>query len=161
MTQYYFTEKGYKKLKEDIERLDRVIKRDISEEIATAREHGDLSENAEYDAAKEKQANHMLKLSQLQERFAKATIVRRQDLPPDVVTLGKRVKIRDADSGDEKEYTILGEGELDLDRGIISYQSPMAAALINHKKGESVEVTLPRGKKTFEILEIDFFEDDE
>jgi transcription elongation factor GreA len=160
MTQYYFTEKGYKKLKEDIERLDKYIRRDISQEIAAAREHGDLSENAEYDAAKEKQAAHMVKLNQLQERYAKATVVRKQDLRPDAVTLGKRVKIKDVDSGDEREYTILGEGELDLDKGIISYQSPMAAALINHKKGETVEVNLPRGKKTFEILEIEFFEDD-
>ncbi|MCK4774899.1 MAG: transcription elongation factor GreA, partial [Candidatus Krumholzibacteria bacterium] len=99
MAQYYFTEKGYEKLKEDIQKLDRFIKRVISKEIATAREHGDLSENAEYDAAKEKQANHMLKLGQLQERYANATIVRREDLPPDVVTLCKRVKIKDVESG--------------------------------------------------------------
>ncbi len=160
MTKYYFTEKGFEKLKEDIEKLDRYIKRDISQEIATAREHGDLSENAEYDAAKDKQASHMIKLGQLQERYGNATIVQKQDLPPDVVTLGKRVKIKDVESGDERQYTILGEGETDFDKGIISYQSPMAAALINHKKGEAVEVTLPRGKKTFEILEIEFFEED-
>lgn len=158
MTKYYFTEKGYKKLKDEIQKLDKFIKRVISKEIATAREHGDLRENAEYAAAKDKQAMHMVKLSQLQERYGNATIVRKEDLPPDVVTLGKRVKIKDVDSGDEREYTILGEGETDIDKGIISYQSPLATALINHKRGEVVDVQLPRGKKKFKILAIEFFE---
>ena len=89
----------------------------------------------------------MLILGQLEERYANATIVRREDLPPDVVTLGKRVKIEDVESGDEREYTILGEGELDLDRGIISYQSPKAAALMNHKKGEDRRSEPPSWKE--------------
>jgi transcription elongation factor GreA len=158
MTEYYFTEKGYQKLKEDIDELEKFIKRNISKEIAAAREHGDLKENAEYHAAKEKQANFMAKLGQLQERFARARIVRKEELPPDIVTLGKRVKIKDVDSGELKEYTILGEGETDIEQGIISYQSPMAKALLSHKKGDEVEVRLPRGLKKFEILSVDFCE---
>jgi transcription elongation factor GreA len=158
MTEYYFTEKGYQKLKDDIDELEKFIKRDIAKEIGAAREHGDLKENAEYHAAKEKQANHMAKLGQLQERFAGARIVRKEELPPDIVTLGKRVKIKDIESGDLKVYTILGEGETDIEKGIISYQSPMAKALLSHKRGDEVEVRLPRGLKRFEILAVDFFE---
>lgn len=159
MNLYYFTEKGYQKLKEEIDKLEKFIKQDIAKEIAAAREHGDLRENAEYDAAKNKQANYMAKLGQLQERFANARIIRKEDLPLDTISLGKRVKIRDVDSGEEDEYTILGEGETDIDNGIISYQSPLAKALINHKKGEVVDAQLPGGIKKYEILEIEFFEE--
>lgn len=158
MSPYYFTEKGYQKLKEEIEKLEKYIKNDIAKEIATAREHGDLRENAEYEAAKDKQANYMAKLGQLQEKFQNARIIRKEDLPKDTVTLGKQVKIRDLNSNEEETYTILGEGETDIDNGIISYQTPIARALINHKTGEEVEVQLPRGMKKYKILEIDFFE---
>ncbi len=159
MNPYYFTEKGYEKLKEEIDKLERFIKHDISKEIGAAREHGDLKENAEYEAAKNKQPNYMAKLGQLQQRFSNARIIRKEDLPPDTISLGKRVKIREVGSGEEDEYTILGEGETDIDKGIISYQSPLAKALINHKKGEVVEAQLPVGIKKYEILEIDFFEE--
>jgi transcription elongation factor GreA len=160
MTQYYFTEKGYQKLKDEIDKLERFIKHDISKEIAAARDHGDLKENAEYHAAKDKQAMYMAKLGQFQERFAKARIVRKEDLAPDIITLGKRVKIKEVNTGDEREYTILGEGETDIDNGIISYQSPLAKALMSHKQGDVVDVQLPREMKKFEILEIEFFEGD-
>lgn len=158
MKQYYFTQPGYEKLKKEIDELEKYIKRDIAKEIATAREHGDLRENAEYDAAKNKQANYMAKLGQLQERFMNARIIRKEDLPPDIVTLGKRVTIRDVESGEKDIYTILGEGETDIDNGIISYQSPLAQALIKNKKGDTVEVRLPRGLKKYEILQVEFFE---
>ncbi|MFQ5638635.1 MAG: transcription elongation factor GreA [bacterium] len=158
MKQYYFTEAGYQKLKTEIDKLEKYIKHDIAKEIGTAREHGDLRENAEYEAAKNKQANYMAKLGQLQERFMNARIIRKEDMPTDTVTLGKRVKIRDVESGEEDNYTILGEGETDIDKGIISYQSPLAKGLINHKAGEIVDVQLPRGMKKYQILEIDFFE---
>ena len=159
MPQYYFTEKGHRKLKDEIEKLEKFIKKDIAAEIAAAREHGDLKENAEYAAAKEKQAMTAAKLQQMQERYKNATIVRREDLPEDTVTLGKRVKIKDKDSGDEREYTILGDGETDIDNGIISYETPIARALINKRQGDVVDVNLPRGLKRFEILDIKFFED--
>ena len=159
MNPYYFTEKGFQKLKEEIDKLERFIKHDIAKEIGTAREHGDLKENAEYVAAKNKQANYMAKLGQLQQRFANARIIRKEDLPPDTISLGKHVKIREVGSSEVDEYTILGEGETDIDKGIISYQSPLAKALINHKKGDVVEAQLSVGIKKYEILEIDFFEE--
>lgn len=159
MKQYYFTEKGYEKLKEEINKLEKFIKKDIAKEIGTAREHGDLKENAEYAAAKDKQSTYMAKLGQLQERFMNAMIIRKADLPEDTVTLGKVVKIRDMNSKNEIIYTILGEGETDIDKGIISYSSPLAKGLINHKKDDEVEITLPVGVKKFKILSVDFFED--
>lgn len=158
MKQYYFTEKGYEKVKKEIDELEKYIKQDIAKEIGTAREHGDLRENAEYEAAKNKQANYMAKLGQLQERFMNARVIRKEDLPEDTVTLGKKVKVRDVNSGEEETYTILGEGETDIDKGIISYQTPIARGLINHEKGDTVEITLPGGIKKYEILEIAFFE---
>jgi transcription elongation factor GreA len=161
MEHYYFTEKGYRKIKEEIDQLEKYIKQDIAKEIGAAREHGDIKENAEYHAAKDKQANYMAKLGQLQERFSRARIVRKEELPPDIITLGKRVKIRDVEADELKEYTILGEGETDINKGIISYQSPLAKALLSHKKGDVVEVNLPRGIKKFEILEVDFFDDED
>ncbi|MCH7548197.1 MAG: transcription elongation factor GreA [Candidatus Krumholzibacteriota bacterium] len=159
MAQYYYTEEGYKKLGEEIARLDKLVKNDIAKEIATAADHGDLKENAEYHAAKEKQAFYATKLRALQERFSGANVVRKEELlPVDAVTFGKKIKIRDVNSGAERECTILGEGETDPDKGIIAYTSPIARALIGHKQGEVVDVELPRGTKTFEILAVEFFE---
>ena len=102
---------------------------------------------------------YMVKLGQLQERFARARIVRKQDSRPDTVALGKRVKIKDRDSGDELEYIILGDGETNVEKRIISYHSPLARALIGHKRGDLVDVRLPRGIKKLEILGIEFYED--
>ncbi|MFQ5652156.1 MAG: transcription elongation factor GreA [bacterium] len=159
MKKYYFTEKGYQKLKREIDELEKYLKQDIAREIAAAREHGDLRENAEYEAAKEKQANYMAKLGQMQERFINAQVIRKQDLPEETITLGKCVKIRDLSSGEDIHYTILGDGETDIDNGIISYQSPLAKALINHRKDDEVEVQLPRGVKKYKVLSVDFFEE--
>ncbi len=159
MKQYYFTEAGYEKLRNEINKLEKYLKNEIAREIGTAREHGDLKENAEYEAAKNKQANYMAKLGQLQERFMNARVIRKQDLPAETITLGKKVKIKDVSTGDVEVYTILGEGETDLDKGIISYQSPVAKALINHRKDDEVEVQLPRGIKRYKVLSVDFFEE--
>ena len=159
MKTYYFTESGYEKLRKEIEELERYLKNDIASEIATAREHGDLRENAEYESAKLKQANYMAKLNALKEKLMHAQIIRKEDLPPDIVTLGKTVKIQDMTSGETLIYTILGDGETDIDNGIISYQSPLAQALMKHAVGDEVDVNLPRGVKRFKILEITYYEE--
>jgi len=159
MKQYYFTEAGYEKLRKEIEETERYLKKDIAREIAAAREHGDLSENAEYESAKNKQANYMAKLGLLQERFQNARIIRKSDLPDGVVTLGKVVTIQDTASKREEKYIILGDGETDIEKDIISYQSPLAKSLMNHKVGEVVEVKLPRGVKKYEIKAIGFYEE--
>ena len=160
MARYYVTEKGYHKLKDEIKKLDKLVKHDISKEIAAAAAHGDLKENAEYAAAKERQVYYANKLRALQARFSGANVVRREELlPEDAVTFGKQVKIKDVNSGAEGVCTILGEGETDREKGIIAYTSPLAKALIGNKQGAVVDVQLPVGVKTFEILEVDFFED--
>jgi transcription elongation factor GreA len=160
MARYYVTEKGYHKLKDEIDRLDKLVKRDIAKEIAAAADHGDLKENAEYLAAKEKQAHYANKLRELQERFTGANVVRKEELlPAEMVTFGKCVKIREVNSGAERVCTILGEGETDREKGIIAYQSPLAKALIGNQQGDVVEVQLPVGVKTFEILEVEFHDD--
>jgi transcription elongation factor GreA len=160
MAQYYFTEKGYLKLKDEVEKLDRLIRNDIAKEIATAASHGDLKENAEYAAAKEKQQQAANRLRQLQEKLSGANVVRKDELlPADTVTFGKRIRIKDVSNGNERECAILGEGESDPGNGIIAYNSPLAKALIGNKQGAKVDVQLPRGVRTYEILEVDFFED--
>ena len=160
MARYYVTEKGYHRLKDEIARLNKLVKHDISKEVAAAAAHGDLKENAEYAAAKEKQVHYANKLRELQERFTGANVVRKEELlPAEAVTFGKRVKIKDVNSGAERVCTILGEGETDPEKGIIAYTSPLAKALIGHEQGEVVDVHLPVGVKTFEILDVEFFED--
>ena len=159
MAQYFFTESGYQKLRDEIDRLERLLKNDIAKEIATAAAHGDLKENGEYHAAKEKQVLTAAKLRQLQERLTGANVVRREELlPAESVTFGKKIKIRDVKSGAQRECTILGDGETDPENGVIAYNSPLASALIGHAKGDVVDVRLPVGVKTFEILEVDFCE---
>lgn len=159
MKVYYFTEKGYTKLRKEIEKVEKYLKNDIAREIAAARELGDLRENAEYESAKMKQSNYASKLASLQDKFAHARVIKKEELPANIVTLGKKVKIQDMATNKKITYSILGDGETDIDRGIISYQSPLARALIKHKVGDEVHLKLPRGDKMFKILEIEFFED--
>ncbi|MCA9731764.1 MAG: transcription elongation factor GreA [Deferribacteres bacterium] len=160
MQVYYFTEKGYEKLRKEIDALEKYLKNEIASEIGKAREHGDLRENAEYEAAKNKQANTMVKLGSLQERFQNARVIRKEDLPADIVTLGKTIDIEKVANGDKVTYSILGDGETDIDKGIISYQSPLAKGLMKHKEGDVVTVQLPRGSEQFKILKIAFYEDE-
>jgi len=159
MAQYHLSEKGYRELGEEIARLEKLVKSDIAKEIATAADHGDLSENAEYAAAKEKQAHYAKKLRELQERFTGANVVRKDELlPEDRVTFGKRIHIKEVNTGAERICSILGEGETDPDKGIIAYNSPLAKALIGNSQGAVVEVQLPAGLRKYEILEVEFCE---
>lgn len=157
----YFTAPGLKKLRKEIKDLERVIKVQIPQELASAAAHGDLRENAEYQAAKEKQTLSMARLKELRERVRSAEVVTPRDFPEDIVTLLKRVKIKDADSGEIEEYSIMCDGDTDLDNGIISYTAPLAAALIGAKKGDVVEAELPGDNRHLEILEFDFIPDDD
>jgi transcription elongation factor GreA len=158
MSSKFFTAEGLAKLRGEIKELERLIKVDIPKDLATAAAHGDLRENAEYQAAKEKQAFSMTRLRELRDRISNPEVVRIQDFPDDIVTLLKRVKIKDLENGDVEEYIILGDGDTDLDKDIISYKSPLAASLIGSKKGEVVEAELPGGTYRFEILDFEFYE---
>jgi transcription elongation factor GreA len=156
----FFTAGGLAKIRKEIKELERVIKVDIPRDLASAAAHGDLRENAEYQAAKEKQAFSMTRLRELRDRVHGAEVVRPSDFPEDIVTLLKRVKIKDVDSGEVEEYIILGDGDTDLELNIISYQSPLANCLIGHKKGEVVAAELPGGTRNLEVLEFSFYEAD-
>ena len=158
MASNLFTTEGLQKLRKEITELERFIKVDIPIDLATAAAHGDLRENAEYQAAKEKQAFSITRLRELRERARGAEGVRKKDFPEDIVTLLKRVKIKDLETGSVEEYIILGDGDTDLDKDIISYQSPLAACLIGHRKGEVVEAEFPGGMQSFEILDFEFYE---
>jgi transcription elongation factor GreA len=159
MASNFFTAQGLRKLRKEIEELERLIKVDIPRDLQAAAAHGDLRENAEYAAAKEKQSFSMTRLRELRERVRNAEVVRQRDFPEDRVTLLKRVRIKDLDADEEEEYIILGDGDTDLDEGIISYKSPLAAALIGHGKGDVVEAEMPGGNHRFEILDFEFYED--
>jgi transcription elongation factor GreA len=160
MSSRLFTKKGLRKLHKEIEELDRYIRIDIANALQTAAAHGDLRENAEYAAAKEKQALSMARLRELRERVRGAEIVRKNDFPDDIVSLLKKVKIRDVDTGDVEEYVILGDGETDTETGddVISYKSPLAAALIGARKGDVVDAELPAGMRKLEIVDFAFYD---
>jgi transcription elongation factor GreA len=158
MSQNFFTAAGLKRIRQEITDLERLIKVDIPRDLATAAAHGDLRENAEYQAAKEKQAFSMTRLRELRERVRGAEVVKPRDFPDDIVTLLKRVKIKDVETGEIEEYTILGSGDTDLDQGIISYESPLAGALIGHKKGDVIDAELPGGVRKLEVLDFSFIE---
>jgi len=151
-----FTEEGLLRLRKEIENLERLIKVDIPRDLQAAAAHGDLRENAEYAAAKEKQALSMSRLRELRDRVRQAEVVSKRDFPDDIVTLLKQVEIKDVDTGETESYTILGDGDTDLDDGVISYTAPIAAALIGHKKGDVVEAELPAGTRRLEILDFRF-----
>lgn len=152
----FFTAEGLRKLRKEMDELERFIKIDVARDLHAAAAHGDLRENGEYAAAKERQALSMARLRDMRERVRNAQVVTQREFPDDTVTLLKRVKIKDVASGQLEEYSILGDDDIDLDNGVISYQSPLAASLIGHKRGEVVEAALPGGKRRLEILEIAF-----
>jgi len=153
-----FTEEGLKRLRGEIAELERFIKIDIAKDLQTAAAHGDLRENAEYQAAKEKQSLSMTRLRELKQRVHNADVVKKRDFPEDIVTLLKWVKIKDVESGSTDEFKILGDGDTDLDDDTISYTAPLAAALIGHKRGEVVDAELPRGVRQFEVLDFGFID---
>ncbi len=144
----YMTKEGYDRKMEEISYLETVKRPEISRAIAEARDKGDLSENAEYDAAKEAQ------IAQLKDLVANARIIDESKLSTDEVQLLNRVKIRNVDTGSEAEYTIVADSEADMKARKIAVSTPIARGLIGHKKGDVVEITIPAGTVRFEIVEI-------
>ena len=148
------TRPGYERLKEELERLKKVDRPAITRAIAEARAHGDLSENAEYHAAREKQAFTEARIKELESKVATAEVL---DPPTsgDRVTFGSTVRLED-EGGKEARYQIVGSDETDPSRGRISIMSPLARTLIGKRVGDSAEAQLPGGKKRFEILDANF-----
>ena len=150
------TPEGHEMLSDELRRLKGVERPAISEAIRRAREHGDISENAEYDAAKDKQGMIEARIRQIEDRLARAEVVDVSGEPPDRVRFGTTVVLEDLDSGDELTYRIVGEDEADISKGLLSVTSPVARALIGKQVEDQVQVVVPKGKRSYEIREIRF-----
>jgi transcription elongation factor GreA len=150
----YYTKDGLEKLKLELQKLKTTDRAAISKAIAEARDKGDLSENAEYDAAKEAQGLHEAKISQMQEVLANARLLDESKLDISKVLALSIVKIKNVKNGATMSYQLVSETEADLKSGKISVSSPIAKGLLGKKVGEKTEITVPAGKMEFEILEI-------
>lgn len=150
----YFTKEGLEKLKKELEHLESVQRPEISKQIAEARDKGDLSENAEYDAAKNAQGMLELQIAKLQEEIRNARIIDESKIDTSKVLILSTVKIKNLKNNKAMSYTLVPENEADLKSGKISVTSPIAKGLLGKKVGDQVEIDIPAGKVTFEIVEI-------
>jgi transcription elongation factor GreA len=148
------TKEGYEKLKQELDRIIKVERSKNIKDIEEARAHGDLSENAEYHAAKERQGHLDAKKRELEHKLANAQIIDVSNLSNEKVVFGATVVIADTDSGETKKYTLVGQEEADLKKGKISVQSPVGRALIGHKVGDVVTIKTPAKTVEYEIQEI-------
>ncbi len=153
------TPAGLVRLKQELKRLKGVERQRIVKEIAEARAHGDLSENAEYHAAKEKQSHVEGRITQVEHWIATADVIDVSRLSGDRVVFGATVRLTDSQSGDEVLYRIVGELEADLKQGKISVTSPIARALIGKVEGDVVRVRAPGGEREYEIESVEFIEE--
>ena len=150
----YYTAEGLKKLKDELDYLKGVMRPKASQDIADARDKGDLSENAEYDAAKEAQGLLEMRISKLEEVYANARLIDESQLDISKVLVHSNVKIKNQGNGMEMKYTLVAESEADLKTGKISVTSPIGEGLLGKKVGEVAEITVPNGVLKFEIIEI-------
>ena len=150
----YYTKEGLQKLKEEVQFLKTEGRAQIAKAIAEARDKGDLSENAEYDAAKDAQGHHEAKISKLEEALSNARLLDESKLDSTKVLALSIVKIKNIKNGTTMSYQLVSESEADLKSGKISVSSPIAKGLLGKKVGEQTEITVPAGKIEFEILEI-------
>ena len=147
---------GHKRLEEELHRLKAEERPRIIAAISEARAHGDLSENAEYHAAKEQQGLNEARVAELEDKIGRAEVIDTSKLSGDTIKFGATVSLEDEDTGDKVKYTIVGDLEGDLRNGKISISSPIARALIGKTKGETVEVTTPKGSRSFEVLKVEW-----
>ncbi|MFY8097065.1 transcription elongation factor GreA [Flavobacterium sp.] len=150
----YYTAEGLKKLKDELDHLKAIERPKASQAIAEARDKGDLSENAEYDAAKEAQGLLEMKIAKMEELVANARIIDESTLDVSKALVLSTVKIKNQANGMELKYTLVAESEADLKTGKISVTSPIGKGLLGKKVGEIAEISVPNGKLNFEILEI-------
>ena len=148
------TGRGYSRLEDELRRLKTVDRPEIIRALAAAREMGDLSENAEYHAAKERQAYVEGRIIELGDKLSRAEVIDVERLSGDRVTFGATVRLADEDTDKESVYQIVGTDESDIEAGLLSITSPLARALIGKSVGDSVDVTTPNGSRSFEIVEL-------
>jgi len=150
------TPEGQVRLREEMRRLKEVDLPQVVKDIGTAREHGDLSENAEYHAAKERQGMIVARISFLEQTLSRAEVIDPSKLSGSKIQFGARVKLVNVDSDEEQAFQIVGPEEADIKQGKISVASPLARGLLGHEVGDEVKVVMPAGPRTFEILEISY-----
>ena len=154
MKEVILTREGYEKLTAEIQYLQTEKRREIAERIRIAREFGDIAENAEYDDAKNEQAMLEHRIATLEERLVEARVVAEDEISTDVVSIGSTVRLKDIEGKSTVEYHIVGSAEANPEERKLSNESPVGRAIMGRKKGETVEVTVPRGTMKFKILEI-------
>jgi transcription elongation factor GreA len=150
------TKAGFDRLKEELHYLKTTARPEVVRAIAEAREHGDLSENAEYHAARERQGFIEGRVAELQDKFARSQVIDVTSLSGNTVTFGATVTLADEDTDEEATYQIVGEMEADIKIGRLSITAPLSRALIGKEVGDSVEVATPKGEKGFTIISIGF-----
>ena len=148
------TREGYKKLKEELDHLKKVKRREVTRAIGEARQHGDISENAEYQSAKEEQGMVEAKIRRLETQLAGATFLDDEKLPDGIVCIGAKVELKDLGRDSELTYTLVSPSEADYDEGRISVTSPVAKGILGKKVGDVVEINVPAGIRRYEILGI-------
>lgn len=150
----YYTKEGLEKLKKELEQLKSVERPKISQQIADARDKGDLSENAEYDAAKEAQGLLEMKISKMEDTLANARVLDSSQVDTSKVMVLSTVTIKNTANNAEMKYTLVSESEADLKSGKISVNSPIGKGLMGKKVGETADIQVPSGKMTFEVVNI-------
>ena len=150
----YLSRAGYEKLSKELEHLKTVKRRALSKAIGEARAHGDISENAEYDAAKDAQGLNEKRISELENKLAASQIIDEEQMSSDEVLVGATVQLVDIKSGRELTYTLVAEEEADYSKGMISVSSPVGSGLLNHKVGDTVEIKVPAGVLKYKVLKI-------
>jgi transcription elongation factor GreA len=148
------TRHGYETLQEELRRLKSEDRLRAVEAIKVARAHGDLSENAEYDAAKDRQGHVEARIAQVEDKLARAEVVDTSEVGVDRVRFGTKVVLEDLDSGSEVVYTLVGEEEADVENGYLSVTSPVGRALIGKQPDDEVVVNVPSGRRAYEVREI-------
>jgi transcription elongation factor GreA len=156
MNKIPMTADGYNRLREELKRLKTIDRPAIIRAIAEARTHGDLAENAEYHAARDRQSFIEGRVMELEDKVARAEVIDVSKLSGSIVKFGAKVTLADEETDEEQTFQIVGEDESDIKAGRLSVTSPLARALIGKGKGESVEVTTPRGPKSYEIVTVAF-----
>lgn len=154
------TKEGVKKLEEELENLKTVKRREVAEKIKVALSFGDLSENSEYDEAKNEQGIVESRIAEIEATLAHAQVIDADDITTEKVGIGNIVKILDIEMEEEMEFQIVGTSEANIDKGQMSDESPIGAALLGHKIGETIDVEAPSGMLQFKILEISKKEED-
>jgi transcription elongation factor GreA len=150
----YLSREGYEKLRKELEQLKTVKRREISKAIGEARAHGDLSENAEYTYAKEAQGMNEKKVAELEDKLARANLIDESAMSKDEILIGAKVKLKDLDSAEELEYSLVAEEEADYSAGKISVSSPVGEALLGHKENDTVDIKIPAGTLRYKVIKI-------